>query len=242
MPSHIEYRLGRYEDAARANLDALRVDSDYAAKTDFPTPLGALTYHFHDIAFGIGAAMMAGDGSAALKFVAAFNRDFPAPATYDPRAEQVAADVYAALGRFAAPATVLAAPDTVAGHAYLEAMRHYARGEAALRLGRPADARAEAALVVAPVAAVAPASRNGTVLRLARLTLQGDAALEEHHADAAITAFRGAADLQDARLAKSLDPPSWWYPARRSLAAALLAKGDAAGAEREATAVLAVWR
>ena len=44
------------------------------------------------------------------------------------------------------------------------------------------------------------------------------------------------------RLAQSVDPPAWSYPVRRSLAAALLAKGDAAGAEREATTVLATWR
>ena len=242
MPSHTFYRVGRYEDAARANLEALRVDAEYAVKTGFPTPLGALTYHFHDIAFGLGGAMMAGDGDAAMKFVAAFNRDFPAPATYDPRVEMAAADTYAALGRFAEPAKVLAAPDTVASHPYLEAMRHYARGEADLRLGRPADARAEAALVTAPPSAAPPLTRNWAVLKIARLTLEGDAALAENRPDAAIDAFRQATEAQDAFLAKSVDPPAWWYPVRRSLAAALLAKGDAAGAEREADAVLGAWR
>lgn len=240
MPSHIEYRLGRYEDAAQANLAALRVDRDYAAKTDFPGPLGALTYHFHDIAFGIAGAMMAGDSGAALQIVAEFNRDFPRPATYDPRAAMAARDVYAAFGRFAPPQDVLAAPDTVSGDPGLEAMRHYARGEAYLRLGRPADARAEAALVGAPRSAAQ--GRSGTVLQIARLTLVGDAALLERHPDEAIAAFRQAADLQDARLADSVDPPAWWCPVRRSLAAALLAKGDAAGAEREADAVLKTWR
>ena len=247
MPSHTYYRVGRYEDAAQANLAALRVDREYAEKTDFPTPLGALTYHFHDIAFGLGGAMMAGDAAAALTFVAAFNRDFPSPATYDARAEMAGGDVYAALGRFGAPASVLAAPDTVAGRPFLEAMRHYARGEAALRLGRPADARAEASLVGAALAgaagsAVSPTGRNATVLAIARLTLIGDATLMQHRPDEAIAAFRQAAVLQETRLAESVDPPAWWYPVRRSLAAALLAKGDAAGAEREADAALKTWR
>ena len=60
--------------------------------------------------------------------------------------------------------------------------------------------------------------------------------------DAAIAAFTQAAKLQDARLGQSGDPPDWWFPARRDLAAALLAKGDAAGAVAQATSVLQHWR
>ena len=37
------------------------------------------------------------------------------------------------------------------------------------------------------------------------------------------------------------DPPTWWYPARRSLAAALLAGGQPDKALAEANAVLAKW-
>ncbi len=242
MPSHTYYRVGRYEDAAQANLAALRVDRDYAEKTDFPTPLSGLMYHVHDIQFGLAGALMAGDDAAALRFIEQFNHDFPGPPAYDPRQGFGAGQVYAALGRIAPPQSVLAAPDSVAGKPFLEAMRHYARGEAYLRLGRPADARAEAALVDVVPIVVNPLSHEAAVLQIARLTLTGDAALQERHPDAAIAAFRKAADLQDSRLAQSVDPPAWSYPVRRSLAAALLAKGDAAGAEREATTVLATWR
>ncbi len=239
MPSHTYYRVGRYEDAVRANLAALRVDAAYARKTDFPDPLGALTYHFHDIEFGLGAALIAGDRPAALRLVAAFNRDFPSPATYNSQAQSGAGEVYVALGRFAPPAAVLAAPDTVADRPYLEAMRHYARGEADLRLRRLGEARAEAALVAMPPA---PASHKAVIVQIARLTLVGDAALADRQPDAALAAFREAAGLQDSRLAQDDDPPAWWYPVRRSLAAALLATRDAAGADREADAVLQSWR
>ena len=37
------------------------------------------------------------------------------------------------------------------------------------------------------------------------------------------------------------DPPAWWYPTRRSLAAALLAKGDAAGAKAKIEELLKAW-
>jgi tetratricopeptide (TPR) repeat protein len=240
MPSHTWYRIGRYEDAAQANLQALRVDRAYAEKTGFPTPLGALVYHGHDIQFGLGGAMMSGDAVAALEFVREFNQDYPGPATYDGRVEGVGGATWMALGRFEAPEKVLAAPDTVAADPYMEALRHYARGEADLRLGRAADVRAEAALVVAPTAAAN--ATHTAVVGIARRTLLGEADLLDHHPDAAIAEFAAAAELQDTRLAHSVDPPAWWYPVRRSLAAARLAAGDAAGAEREADAVLRDWK
>jgi hypothetical protein len=240
MPSHTWYRIGRYEDAARANLDALRADAAYAEKTDFPTPLGRLTYHAHDIAFGLAGAMMAGDAPAALELVRQFNQDFPDPGAYDPRAEGGAAQTLVAFGRFAEPGAVLAMPDTVAAKPYLEALRHYARGEADLRLGRAGDARAEAALTKLPP--TLPGSTRAVVVEIARRVLTGEADLLDRRPAAAASEFAAAADLQDARLAKSVDPPAWWYPVRRSLAAALLAKGDAAGAERETEKVLRIWK
>jgi hypothetical protein len=244
MPSHTWFRVGRYEDAALANVAALKADRAYAEKTDFPTPLGGLTYHFHDIRFGLAAAMMSGDGRIALNLVGQFNRDFPAPAAFDARTQIAAGDVYAAMGRFASPSVVLAAPDAAPANPFLAAMRHYARGEANLRLGHTADARAEAALI-APLSAAAnapAASRNAAVAEIARLSLEGDADLLAHNSDAAIDAFGRAAKLQDQRFARSYDPPAWWCPVRRGLAAALLAKGDAAGAKRETSAVLQTWK
>jgi len=242
MPSHTWYRLGRYEDAARANLAALAADLAYAEKTDTPTPLGRLTYHFHDIQFGLGAAMLSGDRSIALKLVRQFDQDFPTPAAYISRDEGAAAQALAAFGRFASPRAVLVEPDTVAAKPFLEAMRHYARGEAYLRLGQADQARAEAALVVAPAGGAGVTPLHATLTQIAQLTLQGDADLLDHQPDAAVVAFTKAASIQEGRLGKFDDPPAWWYPVRRSLAAALLAKGDAAGAIREATTVLRTWK
>lgn len=242
MPSHTWLRMGRYEDAALANLAALDVDRRYAEQTDAPTPLGRLTYHFHDIAFGIGAAMLSGDRRIALEFVRQFNRDFPSPSAYNPQAEGAAAKTLAAFGRFAPPRAVLEAPDTVSARPFLEAMRHYARAEAYLRLGRAERARAEAALIVLDGPAGDATSTRAAVVEIARLTVRGDAELIDGRPDAAIAAFAAAATTQEARLARSNDPPAWWYPVRRSLAEALLAKGDAAGAAREASAVLQGWK
>lgn len=237
MPSHTFFRVGRYEDSALANVAALRTDRAYAEATDFPTPLGRLMYHFHDIHFGVVSAMMAGDGPLALGFARQFNHDFPDPSAYDSHAEMAGGMVWAGYGRFAASAKVLAAADTVAARPYLEAMRHYARGEAYVRLGQAANVRAEAAQVTLPD----DGSSSAAVTRIARLVLQGEADLLDRQPARAANAFRQAAELQEARLTQ-LDPPRWWFPVRRALAAARLQSGDDAGAAEQASAVLKSWK
>ena len=56
---------------------------------------------------------------------------------------------------------------------------------------------------------------------------------------AAAEAFRRAAEIEETPSFNDFtDPPAFWYPVRRDLAAALLAAGDVAGARREAEASL----
>jgi hypothetical protein len=63
--------------------------------------------------------------------------------------------------------------------------------------------------------------------------IDGDAA-------AAVTAFGRAAELQG-KGEEGGDPPVIWYPTRRSLAAAMLASGDAAGARARVLELLEDW-
>ena len=167
MPSHTYYRVGRYEDAALANLAALRVDQtlrredrlpDPARRPDVPLPRHPVRHRRRDD----GRATRA----AALQLVSAFNRDFPSPAAYNPRQQIAAGQTYAALGRFAAPADG-------AGRAGHGGRQPVPRSDAPLRPRRgrtcgsaaPGDARAEAALVAAPPAAVAPPRATGRCSR-----------------------------------------------------------------------------
>jgi len=244
MPAHTYYRVGRYEDAALTNIAALKADAVYAEKTATPTPLGRLMYHFHDAQFGLAAAMMAGDGRIALHMIAQFNRDFPDPATYDNRSLMAAGLMYAGFGRFAPPHDVLAAPEAPASKPFLVAMRHYARGEAFARLGNAAAVRREARATRLRSGRIAGSGESlfSTTARIAHLVLTGRADSLAGDFKSAAIAFRAAADLEDARFGQGGDPPRWWYPVRRSLAAALLARGDAKGAEREADAVLKAWK
>lgn len=245
MPAHTYYRVGRYEDAALTNVAALRADAVYAKKTDSPTPLGRLMYHFHDAQFGLAAAMMAGDSRIALHMIDQFNRDFPDPDRYDNRSLMAAGLMYAGFGRFAPPNDVLAAPEAPASKPFLVAMRHYARGEAFARLGKAAAVHKEAEatrLYSGSGRAGSGDSLLSTTVRIAHLVLTGRASSLAGDLKGAATSFRAAADLQDSRFGQGGDPPRWWYPVRRSLAAALLAQGDAKAAAHEADAVLDTWK
>jgi len=245
MPAHTEYRVGRYEDAALANIAALRADLVYAQATHTPTPLGRLMYHFHDVQFGLAAALMSGDRRIALRLIDQFNRDFPHPAGYDNHAEMAGGLVYVGFGRLASPGEVLSAPAAPSSKPFLVAMRHYARGEAFARLGRAAAVRAEADQLRAFRESAPESTWGGTfaaTVRIARLVLIGQADRLTGALAGARSAFRAAAELQEARFGGGGDPPRWWYPVRRSLAATLLAQGDAAAAEREADAVLKSWK
>jgi predicted Zn-dependent protease len=48
--------------------------------------------------------------------------------------------------------------------------------------------------------------------------------------------------LQETRLDTYMDPPTWWYPVRRSVAAAYLKAGDNVRAEVAAKQSLATWK
>ena len=78
------------------------------------------------------------------------------------------------------------------------------------------------------------------VALIARQVLEGRAQmLEGRPADAART-FAAAADMQDG-FKWGMDPPPFWYPVRRSQAAAELKAGRAAAAVRDADASLKAW-
>jgi Tfp pilus assembly protein PilF len=62
----------------------------------------------------------------------------------------------------------------------------------------------------------------------------------EGNAVAAVAAFTRAAEIQG-KGEEGGDPPIVWYPTRRSLAAALLMNGDAAGAKAKVVELLEDW-
>ena len=245
MPSHTFYWTGRYHEAAEANRRAVEIDKTNAARLGVAAPKGVwgLPYHAHNVIYGLGGALMAGDSRIGLDLArplveVAANRDEP-----EPWSELLAASGYYAVARFD-PASVMALPEPKLG--YLKAAWHYARGESLVWAGDLAGAKREREAIPAQLAKGVPRDwpQDGSaaaeqMLGITRAVLEGRIAMAEgRYADAA-KAFRLGAETEETKeFSYFTDPPAFWYPVRRDLAAALLAAGDAAGARREAEASL----
>jgi hypothetical protein len=247
MASHTFFRVGRYEDAAIANAQAIAVDAAYLRAAHDASPQGAIRYHGHNLIFGLGGALASGDAPLGLRLAEHATYAFPQSIANSPPNQLIFGHAYAIYGRYA-PDKALALADPGPKAPIAQALWHYARGEAFAARGDAAGVRTEAALTVLPEAQLASLSestrkRAVSVVRIAQLTLQGRAAMLAGDPKAAAAAYGAAAAIQDKAFSgqQFRDPPPWWYPERRSLAAALLAAKDPAGAAREARAALSVW-
>jgi tetratricopeptide (TPR) repeat protein len=243
MPSHTYFWAGWYQQAAQSNLDAVALDEANAVRLS--TPVWDLSYHGHNVQFGMGAALMSGDGQAALKLAAPVLARLGALKPNEAWPQFGMRTAYFVQGRFADPAAVLALPDPGAGLPYTRAMWRYARGEALARREDAAGVRDQAAQIGLSKADLKPfgdsAAQASAMAAVARLVLLGRAAmLDGRHAEA-ISSYRQAALLQEGKFGEYRDPPAFWYPVRRSLAAALLADGQAGQAAIEAKASLDRW-
>lgn len=245
MPSHTFYWVGRYQDAADANVRAVAMGIDNARRQGLPQPGGEwqLPYHGHNVQYGVGGALMSGDAADALALSAPLLAEGPTdPHGPNPFLQMAMGTAYAAEARFADPQQVLALPDPGDRLKFAQAYRHYARGEAQARLGNAAGIRAELARIPNDVgqAKKEDFSAHATqLMRIARLVLEGRAAMVEGKPMVAAKWFEKAAKLDEAGLMSGLsDPPAWWYPPRRSYAAALLLAGRPGEALKQTGLVL----
>lgn len=246
MPSHTFYWVGRYQAAADANVAAVDLGESDARLAGLVKPgqVWMLPYHGHNVQYGVGGALISGDAKAALALsdpLIAATASLPDPNNLF--FQMGVGTGYFAEGRFAAPAKVLALADPGEKQPYIRQYWLYARGEAQARLGNAAGVRAELAKISLPLLPAKPdelAHQSRQLVRIAQLVLEGRAAMIEKRPDLAARAYLAAARLDEATLMKTLsDPPAWWYPVRRSYAAALLAQGKPRAALRQATRVLA---
>jgi len=244
MPSHTYYHVGRYQDAVDANVKAVALGIANAKRLGLAEPDGVwdLPYHAHNVQYGVGGALISGDARDAL----ALSDPLIVQAAKSKRKElgvfpqMVAGTGYFAEARFADPHKVLALPEP--NLPFVRAYWHYARGEAAARLGDAALVRKEAAAIpdhAGPERDADASAAAGRMMRIGKLVLAGRAAMIDTKPGEALAAFKAAAKMQETKgfLAFS-DPPAFWYPVRRDVAAALLALGKPRDALREADATL----
>ena len=245
MPSHTYYWAGRYRMAEQSNLDAVEIDKANAARLNTKGGVFGLVYHAHNVMYGEGAAMLDGDAAGGLTLAAAMLTRMPDTKPGNPYAQLSYGHAYMVYGRYGSDAQVAALADPGAKLPFAQAMRHSALGEAAARRGDVAEVKAQAAAItVAPTAMKLFKDAQPTaqaVLDVARLVLAGRAAMLDKDYAGAQVAYRRAAEIEEARLGDFTDPPAFWYPVRRSLAAALIADGKPKAAADEARKVLLHW-
>jgi tetratricopeptide (TPR) repeat protein len=244
MPSHTYFRVGRYRDAMNANVEAVALDKRYVTEIAPPGGILGKPLHAHNIHFGMGGALMAGAAGPAIGLADGFLATYPDIPVENAWRQVMANDAYAIYGRFADQSVVAALKEPPEGNILLRASWRYARGEAAARRGDAAAVRREAEAMTGLVSAIpdaAPMAKEARdFIALFQHVLEGRAAMISGDHSAAIAAYGRAAAIQG-QGEEGGDPPMVWYPTRRSLAAALLASGDAAGAKAKVEELLKDW-
>ena len=227
-----------------ANVQAVALDKRYVADIAPPGGILGKPLHAHNIHFGMGGALMAGAAAPAIGLADGFMATYPDIPADNAWRQVMANDAYAIYGRFADQSFVAGLKEPPASNPLMRASWRYARGEAAARRGDAAAVAAEAAAMIplrTSIPDAAPmAKRARDFIELFQHVLEGRAAMISGDHPAAIAAFGRAAAIQ-AQDTEGGDPPIVWYPTRRSLAAAMLASGDAAGAKAKIEELLKDW-
>ena len=234
MPSHIYFRVGRYQDSALANIRAAEVDEAYIAQCNAQGFYPAL-YYPHNIHFLWASATMQGQSALSL--------DSARRVVANVRVEQVEqfptiqffrTVPMLSLVRFARWEEILEEPEPYEPFAFARAIWHYGRGVAHAALGDAGAARVELAAIEGLEPEVDEIFMGNVypardLLEIAKSLLRGEMGYRSGDAANAVLAFEEAVALQDAL--PYTEPPFWYYPTRQSLGAALLASSRLAEAQ-----------
>ena len=237
MPSHIDIRRGRWQQAIDTNVKAVAADKAFRKIVGPPTGLLPV-YAAHNRHMLAHAAMMTGQGEVALKHVRAMVAELPAEwvKQFAAIADGFFAVPLEVLVRFGRWDEILAEPDKYPeGMPFVRAFHHAARATAYAAKGDTANARKEQAVFLERAKLVPPAvqlgnNTAGPILSLASHMLEGEILVAERNVDAGIAELQTAVKEED--VLKYDEPPAWMIPVRHSLGAVLMKAGRYADAEQ----------
>lgn len=230
MPAHIYIRVGRWNDAIKANQHAIHSDEVFI-EGQHPMGVYPLAYYPHNIHFLAFASTMAGRSAQAIEAATTLTSKVNLDAARQVGMLQEMLPYHAlTLTTFGKWDEVLVAPLSPEDIRFSYAMGHYARGVAHAAKGEWAEAQAALDQVTAVDAATPEGAEGKTALSIAVHALSGEITTRRGDLDRGITHFREAAKIEDAGL--YFEPPKWYYPIRHSLGAVLLKAGQYAEAEK----------
>ena len=229
MPAHIYYRLGRWKDSMRVNIDAARADESWIKATG-DKGLVRYGYYPHNVHFIVTSAQMAGDMPTAMREARKLAGILdPTISSQIAWVQAVNAAPFFTAAQFAAPAQILAMKAPDARLPYPTAMRHYARAVAYAqqRNRAPFERELAAMRAIREGAALKPMIDQGVpaadLVSLAETVARGRFAFASgRYADAA-RIYREAAAIE--AKVPYMEPPFWYYPVGQSLGAALYRAG-----------------
>ncbi len=235
MPSHIYWRVGRYEEAADINQRAAAADERYFSWCG-PDAFYRAAYYPHNVHFLWAAASAEGRRELAIstaRKLAAATRDGLEEAPFTQEFVAIPMLTFARFGEWDA---VLGEPVPDDRHVYLAGISSYTRGLAYTRSGQLDEANAALAELRRQRArpeAEALVLAGGTssarrLLGIAEAHLEGEIAAKSGDTGAAVAALERATEQHDALV--YMEPPPWYASPRLALGAQLLDMGEAARA------------
>jgi len=228
MPSHIYMNVGRYAEATEANQLASLADEGYITQCQ-AQGIYPLNYYPHNVHFLVWAATMRGRSAEALEASLKVASRVPEDMRGDDWALYqtfLSMPLYTMV-RFGMWEKILERTRPEAGSTFFTGIDHYARGIAHSHLGNNKSAKVELdkleKLLSQPSIdeLVVSFSNAETLLTLASHVLRGEMAIAAGNLDEAVAQLDRAVRLEDSLLYN--EPPSWHYPTRHTLGAALLA-------------------
>ena len=238
MPSHIDIRRGRWQQAIVTNAKAVEADKRYR-KNIGSRPLGLIPFYAaHDQHMLAFAALMTGQSKLSMQYIRDMVKDLPADFLRD---NSVIVESFVALPmevmvRFGKWDEVLAEPENYPDYMpFTRAFHHAARAIAFGAKGDTENARKEQAVFAERAQVVPKETAIGnntaeTILPLVQRMLEGEILIAENKVDDGLGQLQAALTLEDAL--KYDEPPAWMIPVRHSLGANLMKLGRFAEAEQ----------
>jgi tetratricopeptide (TPR) repeat protein len=236
MPSHIYWRIGRYDDAADINARASEADEKFFAWCRGGNFYRA-AYYPHNVHFLWAAAAAEGRQDLALMTARKLAAVTKGGLKEVPTLQEFVAIPMLTMARFGMWDALFAETKPSDDDVYLAGIWQYTRGLAELRdgysdygraaryrLGLIIDDPRSAELILAGGTASARA-----LLEIAAADLDAELALSGASFDDAVSHLERATVLHDAL--PYMEPPPWYAPPRQALGAVLLDLGRAAEAE-----------
>jgi tetratricopeptide (TPR) repeat protein len=237
MPSHIDIRCGRWQQAVDKNIKAVAADQRYRKIVGPPTGFLPVyvAHNRHMLAY---AAMMTGQRELAMKHIRTMVAELPADFLKENalQAESFVAMPLEVMVRFGMWDEILAEPDSYPDYcAGTRALHYAARAIAYAAKGDTENARKAQAIFterakLVPKEATVSNNTAEAILALATRMVEGEILIRENKLDAGVAELREAIKLEDALHYD--EPPGWLIPVRHSLGAALMQNGRHAEAEQ----------